>query len=75
VAEWLEMLTSVSKVLGSIPGEVTKVLLECRRLVISITYVWVTLSTGTMRAAYRNVLAKLKGVVTFMAYCSKTNFL
>ena len=37
VAEWLEMLATVSKVLGSIPGEVTKILPECRRLVISVS--------------------------------------
>ena len=47
----------VSKVLGSIPGEVTKILPECWRLVISVSLcLGDTFSTGTTRAAYGNVL-------------------
>jgi hypothetical protein len=58
VAEWLEMLATVSKVLGLIPCEVIKIFPECLRLVSLLAYVWATLSTGTTRAAYGNVLTQ-----------------
>ena len=54
MAEWLEMLATVSKVLGSIPGEVTKILPECRRLVISTS--GLDFPLVQRGAAYGNVL-------------------